>query len=108
DSCTREKDCVRNAECGEESKKCVCKRGYSETSSKGCGLSYAQSCGGQTNQEEQEGGNNNNFVCSDIYYACINGECRCKNPSYEIYDNETESCLSLVGGLCHFFLPSNN
>jgi hypothetical protein len=31
---------------------------------------------------------------------------RCKNPSYEVYDNSTKTCLSLVGGLCHLYFTS--
>lgn len=32
---------------------------------------------------------------------------RCKNPSYELYDKRSTSCLSLVGGLCHLFMSNN-
>jgi hypothetical protein len=43
-----------------------------------------------------------NFIFLSIFILY-----RCKNPSYEIYDNYTGTCLSLVGGLCHLFLSSH-
>ncbi len=67
DDCGRTKDCIQNSECIQS--KCVCKDGYSENSAKACGLSYLQSCG--TLEKEKEMGG-----CSDIYFACVNGECR--------------------------------
>lgn len=65
DACARTKDCVQNSEC--LNGKCACNIGYSATAAKTCGLSYSKPCGVDGDQAES---------CSDIYFACVNGECR--------------------------------
>ncbi|CAL8072850.1 unnamed protein product [Orchesella dallaii] len=95
DFCLISRDCVKNAECVDS--KCVCGAKYVENSDKTCALSFGQKC--SASPEE--------FPCSDTYFACINGVCQCKNPSYELYDIKSNTCLGLVGSLCNLFMSNN-
>jgi len=52
---------------------------------------YGKACGRFRGECGDESANN---------MRCLDGKCRCKNPDYQIYDNDRRICVSKVGGPC--------
>ncbi|CAL8082809.1 unnamed protein product [Orchesella dallaii] len=70
-------ECVRNSEC--EIGRCMCREGYSKTSSNTCLINFGQECGP-------------NMCNSDRGLACKEGRCQCLDSSY-VYSAIVTKCI---------------
>lgn len=85
-----EMECVRNADCSNE--RCVCLKGYKVSSDGSCGLDHGSLCDMQAN------------TCSDIQLTCRSGQCQCRYPVHQVYNDTLGECLSKPDGPC---IPSS-
>jgi len=86
-------ECPQNGQCMNGI--CICSEQFARTSTGRCALGHGATC---KSAEE----------CSDLFYQCLEGNCKCKYPLHQLFDEKSRECLSLVAGPCTLNFTHSN